>query len=174
MSNCTQWKPSPAKDFLSAENIDRADATVKEIFDMMFALDIRSMDAPLDDDGEFGPDDKTAIVGFSGSLRGCCQVRMNRLAAHTVALAMLGGLPVAEGDEPLNDALGELCNMLAGGWKNGIADVAAACALSSPTIISGFDYKIHMARPSTKLCRTYQFGAHMLHLTLYREIGSQT
>jgi chemotaxis protein CheX len=169
-----QLKTYPAKNFLSTENIDRADSTVKEIFDMMFGLDICVVDSPLDldNDGNTGPDEKTAIVGFSGSLRGSCQLRINRLAAHSIASAMLGGMPIADGDESLNDALGELCNMLAGGWKNGIADLAAACALSPPTIVSGLDYKIHMAKPSSKLCRTYQFGPHTLHLTLYREVGS--
>jgi chemotaxis protein CheX len=167
-----QLKIYPAKSFLTTENINRADSTVKEIFDMMFGLDIRVIDCPLDDDGQSEPDDKTAIVGFSGSLRGSCQLRINHLAAHSIASAMLGGTPIADEDESLNDALGELCNMLAGGWKNGIADLAAACALSPPTIVSGLDYKIHMAKPSSKLCRTYQFGPHTLHLTLYREVGS--
>jgi chemotaxis protein CheX len=175
VSNSTlQLKTYTAKNFLCTENIDRADSTVKEIFDMMFGLDIRVMDRPLDDSGKIEPDDKTAIVGFSGSLRGSCQLRINHVTAQSIASAMLGGTPIADGDESLNDALGELCNMLAGGWKNGIADLAAACALSPPTIVSGLDYKIHMARPSTKLCRTYQFGSHTLHLTLYREVGSQS
>lgn len=174
MSDLTlQVKPYPAKNFLCAENVNRADSTVKEIFDVMFGLDILVIDAPLDDDGQIEPDDRTAIVGFSGSLRGSCQLRISHLAAHSIASAMLGGTPIADEDESLNDALGELCNMLAGGWKNGIADLAAACALSPPTIVSGLDYKIHMAKPSTKLCRTYQFGPHIIHLTFYREVGSR-
>ena len=169
-----QLKAHPAKNFLCTENISRADSTVKEIFDMMFGLEIRVIDCPLDDDGQIEPDDKTAIVGFSGSLRGSCQLRINQLAAHSIASAMLGGIPVADDNESLNDALGELCNMLAGGWKNGIANLSAACALSPPTIVSGLDYKIHMAKPSEKLCRTYQFGPHTVHLTFYREIRTRS
>ncbi|HEV2646460.1 MAG TPA: chemotaxis protein CheX [Acidobacteriaceae bacterium] len=174
MSDSTlELKSSPAKNFLSTENITRADSTVKEVFDMMFGLEIKVLDADLDDSGQIQSDDKTAIVGFSGSLRGSCQLRINHQAAYSIASAMLGGTPIAEGDESLNDALGELCNMLAGGWKNGIADFASGCALSPPTIVSGLDYKIHMARPSTKLCRTYQFGPHTVHLSLYKEVGAQ-
>jgi chemotaxis protein CheX len=155
--------------FISSENADRADSTVKEIFDMMFGLDIRPVDLLPEDQDQTEPDERTAIVGFSGSLRGSCQLRISRIAAQSIASAMLGGPPTDVSDESLNDALGELCNMLAGGWKNGIPDLSARCALSSPTIISGCDYKIYMAKPSSKLCRTYQFGPHSLHLTLYRE-----
>lgn len=158
-----------AKEFFSVENADRADSTVKEIFDMMFGLDICVIDLPPDSNRATELDERTAIVGFSGSLRGSCQLRLSRDAAQSIASAMLGETTTAVSDESLNDALGELCNMLAGGWKNGIADLASACALSSPTIVSGFDYKIHMVKPSSRLSRTYRFGSHMLHLTFYRE-----
>jgi chemotaxis protein CheX len=164
-----QLKASPAGTFLSPINIERADATVKEIFEMMFGLEINVLTRALDDDGQGEPDERTAIIGFSGSLRGSCQLRLNGPAAQSITSAMLGETSVANTDESVNDAIGELCNMLAGGWKNGIANLSSACILSSPTIISGLDYKIHIAKPSSKLCRTYQFGPHTLRLTLYRE-----
>jgi chemotaxis protein CheX len=157
------------EDFLSVENLDRADAVVAEVFEMMFGFDIKVVDltshgCPLPD-----LDERTAIVGFSGSMRGSCQIRISVIAARAIASAMLGGIPIDDDDDSVNDALGELCNMLAGGWKNCVPSLSSECALSPPTVISGRDYKVHMSKPSAKLSRRYQFDTHMLHLTLYRE-----
>ncbi len=154
-----------ASDFLSPENIERADATVTEILAMMFGIAVEVIPTPIPTEpGEFT--DRTAIVGFSGSMRGSCQVQMSSAAAAAIASAMLGGTPVEE-DDSIDDALGELCNMLAGGWKNGIPSLAAECALSPPTVISGRDYKVHVTKPSTKFSRSYKFDAHTFCLTLH-------
>lgn len=153
------------QDFLSAENLDRADATVVEIFKMMFGFEVE-----VDADSTLGPsrelDERTAIVGFSGAMRGSCQIRIGLQAAQSIASAMLGGAPVEETSDSVNDALGELCNMLAGGWKNEIPGLSSECALSPPTVISGRDYMVHLSKPSVKLTRIYCFSGHTLHLTL--------
>jgi chemotaxis protein CheX len=159
----------PVEDFLSLRNLELADATVTEIFKLMFDFDIRTVE--LQNSGVFAcaPDERTAIVGFSGAMRGSCQIRITTSAAQSIASAMLGGVPVDEHDDSINDALGELCNMLAGGWKNSVPGLSSECALSPPTVISGRDYRVHMSKPSVKLSRTYQFDVHILHLTLCRE-----
>ena len=41
------------------------------------------------------------------------------------------------------DALGEVCNMVAGNFKNKIAGLGDGCMLSPPTIITGSDYTLH-------------------------------
>ncbi len=41
------------------------------------------------------------------------------------------------------DALGEVCNMVAGNFKNKIAGLGEGCMLSPPTVISGSDYNLH-------------------------------
>lgn len=157
------------EDFLSAENLDLADATVTEIFQMMFGFEI----GPKVDAVATPPappvDERTAIVGFSGSMRGSCQIRMTTPAAQSIASAMLGGAPIEDGDDSIDDALGELCNMLAGSWKSGIPALSSDCSLSPPTVISGQNYKVHVSKPSVKLSRIYQFDTHLLHLALYRE-----
>jgi chemotaxis protein CheX len=159
----------PVEDFLSPENLDRADTVVTEIFKMMFDLDIHPIDVSADVCTTAELDERTAIVGFSGAMRGSCQIRISVMAARSIASAMLGGVPIDDDDDSINDALGELCNMLAGGWKNRVPSLASECALSPPTVIYGRDYKVHMSKPSAKLSRGYQFGMHALHLTLYRE-----
>lgn len=155
-----------AQEFLSTENQKRADETVAEVFSMMLGYEVLPVDeAASGCDGK----ERTAIVGFSGSMRGTCEIRMTTLAARSVASAMLGGTPVEDGDDSIDDAIGELCNMLAGGWKNRIHTLSSDCALSPPTVISGGDYKVHTRQPSMKMARVYRFDVHTLHLTLHRE-----
>jgi chemotaxis protein CheX len=158
-----------AEDFVSAENLGRADATVTEIFKMMFGFDIEVGEFPSSDLPSSQSDERTAIVGFSGAMRGSCQIRISTCAARSIASAMLGDALIGEDDDSINDALGELCNMLAGGWKNINPALSSECALSPPTVISGCDYKVHRSKPSASLSRTYRFDIHTLHLTLYRE-----
>jgi chemotaxis protein CheX len=164
-------------DFLSTENEERADEAVGEVFSMMLGFEAKAVEwdasatAGSGATGEvFG---RTAIVGFSGAMRGSCEIRMDSLAAHAVCSAMIGDVSVDE-DESIDDAVGELCNMLAGGWKNRVPTLSSSCALSPPTVISGRAYKVHMSSPSTKFSRSYQFDVHALHLTLHREdaVGS--
>jgi chemotaxis protein CheX len=81
---------------------------------------------------------------------------------------MLGGMPIEPGEEDsIDDAVGEMCNMLAAGWKNRVDSLSSKCFLSPPTVISGRNYKVHMANSSAKVMRAYQFAAHTLHITLY-------
>jgi chemotaxis protein CheX len=156
------------QEFLSTENLSHADDAVVEVFSMMAGIEI----GPVAESAPDVPRDSnelTAIVGFSGAMRGTCEVRMTSLAARTVAAAMLGGPLAEEGDESIDGAFGELCNMLAGGWKGRVPLLTADCALSPPTVISGGNYKVHMRQPSVKVARIYRFDEHMLYLTLYRE-----
>jgi chemotaxis protein CheX len=166
MFNCDiDLKSSAAEAFLSTANIEHADASVMEVFSMVFGFEAEAIQTPDSDQSLCAVDERTAIVGFSGTMRGACQIRMSSLAASSIASAMLGGAPVAEGDDSIDDALGELCNMIAGGWKNGISSFCE-CTLSPPTVISGRNYKVHFHKLSMELSRFYKFNGHSLHLTL--------
>ena len=41
------------------------------------------------------------------------------------------------------EALGEICNMVAGNFKNKIAGLGDGCMLSPPSVITGDDYTVH-------------------------------
>ena len=137
----------------------------------MFALEIAPVGTTHTGDVTVIPNERTAIVGFSGPMRGSCRIHLTLLAAVAIASAMLGGVPVGSDDECVNDAIGELCNMFAGGWKNSIPALSSECSLSPPTVISGNDYKVHFRKPFLEIGRTYQFGSHLLHLILQCEGG---
>jgi chemotaxis protein CheX len=156
------------EDFLSGHNLTLIDETVAEVFAMMLGFATQAASAPPD---AVAPDlqERTAIVGFSGSMRGSCEVRMTLGAAREIASAMLGGAPIGEEDESVSDAVGELCNMIAGGWKNRVPSLSSLCALSPPTVVSGSRYRVHMSKPSAKIERAFHFEAYGFHLTLQCE-----
>ena len=60
--------------------------------------------------------DITAMVGLAGELQGMMSVRCTSAAACGMASAMLG-VEVNECDSDVHDALGEVCNMVAGNFK---------------------------------------------------------
>ena len=59
-----------------------------------------------------------------------------------MASRMLGVQPGEIGREGC-DAFGEICNMIAGNFKNKISGLGNGCMLSVPTIISGDHYNLH-------------------------------
>ncbi len=151
--------------FLSDGNHRLADEAVFEVFASMLGMPITLTEPqlPVPSEGE----ERTAIVGYAGAMRGFCEIQLNQAATSAVASAMLG-TPVDD-ECSLDDAIGELANMIGGGWKDRVPTLSSQCALSPPTIIMGRDYKVHTSRPSDRLTRTYQFGDHLLFLTLRRE-----
>jgi chemotaxis protein CheX len=55
---------------------------------------------------------------------------------------MLGEDPGAAPDSLL-DAMGEVCNMVAGNFKSKLLGVPDSCMLSVPTVITGGDYDLY-------------------------------
>jgi chemotaxis protein CheX len=85
--------------------------------------------------------DVTAMVGLAGRLSGLLSVRCNGKAASLMASKMLG-LPLDKVSSEIADAMGEVCNMVAGNFKNKISGLAEGCMLSPPTVITGSDYTV--------------------------------
>ena len=62
-------------------------------------------------------------------------LQMPPSAARRLTGALLGA-EGAWGDEMLDDAVGELCNMVAGRWKSSLG-LAARCHLAAPAVSRG-------------------------------------
>lgn len=79
------------------------------------------------------------MVGLAGALCGILTVSCNKKTAFDVAKCMLGP-EIAESEEQVSDALGEVCNMIAGNFKNKLSNASQTCMLSVPTVIKGEEY----------------------------------
>lgn len=94
--------------------------------------------------------DVTAMVGLAGQLCGVLSVRCSGKAAALMTSKMLGVALDKVGSD-VADALGEVCNMVAGNFKNKIDGLAEGCMLSPPTVITGSDYTLRSQGDSPAL-----------------------
>jgi len=85
--------------------------------------------------------DITATVGLAGQLCGVLSVRCDRRATALIASKMLG-VDMDRVGPDVSDVLGEICNMVAGNFKNKVAGIGDSCVLSLPTITVGSDYNL--------------------------------
>lgn len=90
--------------------------------------------------------DTTAIVGLAGALCGMTSIRCSGDSASKLASRMLGG-DAGSNPSTIGDALGELCNMVAGNFKSKFSTLADHCMLSVPTVIRGEDYSMQPIDP---------------------------
>lgn len=141
------------------------DSSVEEVFQLMLGVACRLEDTPSPAEDE----SVTAVVGFGGALSGACLFRSGGLSATRIAACMTG-TEFAAIDDTVQDAIGEICNMLAGTWKGRVPELAANCGLSVPAVITGRNYNLHVqAPPKFKLVRSYSFPGGRFDVTIICE-----
>jgi chemotaxis protein CheX len=109
--------------------------------------------------------DIVAIVGMAGALCGMTVVRCSTAAARSLGSRMLGEDGPVE-DTTLCDALGEICNMIAGNFKSKIDALADGCQLSVPTVISGGDFNLRSAAADDAIRVALGLDGHPIQVTL--------
>jgi chemotaxis protein CheX len=117
----------------------------REVFELMLGCQLA-----VNSTAEQPTPEVTAMVGLAGMLCGVLSVRCNGKAAALMTSKMLGVDLDKVGPE-VSDALGEVCNMVAGNFKNKIAGLAEGCMLSPPTVVTGSDYSLHSLAESPGL-----------------------
>lgn len=128
------------------------DASVDETFALMLGCGCRRVpEAKLDGEASL-----IAVVGFGGILSGACVVRCSTQAAMKMAACMTGTEFTAV-DATVQDAIGEVCNIVAGSWKSKIPELASNCGLSVPAVIAGTEYRLRIHPPEFKLHHIYSF-----------------
>lgn len=138
------------------------DTGVREVFELMLGVRCsRCAAEKLAREGE----SVTAVVGFGGLLSGACVFRLTSETARKVAGHMTG-MQFDEVDDTVKDAIGEVCNMLAGAWKGKVPELAANCGLSVPAVITGRDYNLHVQAPEFQLSHAYSFDDETFAVTI--------
>ena len=82
----------------------------------------------------------TGMVGIAGPLSATFSLRCSMGAATFIASKMLD-VSREEAAEQKCDAIGEICNMVAGYFKAKIG-LGDACQLSLPTVLAGTNYQV--------------------------------
>lgn len=84
----------------------------------------------------------TGMVGLAGTYTGILSIHCPQDLALRITSNMLG-LEVNEAGEDVNDALGEIANMLGGYVKQILSKGGLDINLSIPTVISGAEYTVN-------------------------------
>jgi chemotaxis protein CheX len=101
------------------------------------------------------------MVGFLGDINGLIYVYLPEPFADLCTGKLLGMTPAElkeSGVETVNDAVGELTNMIVGVFKNGLCDFGYACKLTIPSIMRGSNFAVELKRPSAR--HVFVFDSH--------------
>jgi chemotaxis protein CheX len=121
------------------------DTSAREVFELMLGCCL-TVPTPAED----AKLDVTSMVGLAGQLSGVLSVRCGQKAAMLMTSKLLG-VALDKMSPEVADALGEVCNMVAGNFKNKITGLAEGCMLSPPTVITGEDYVLQSMSGSPAL-----------------------
>jgi chemotaxis protein CheX len=140
--------------------VTRLDSAVSEVFEMMLATSCRPLDGEVDTvDGRI-----VARIQFTGSLAGECLLYASKATAEQTAGALLG--PVTGSDDPMvDDAIGELCNMIAGGWKSRLGSPDSSCLISVPAVTRDKQEELNSSFEKT-FSRNYSFQGNVFGVVL--------
>lgn len=116
------------------------DAT-KEVFSTMVMMD-PSDDYPMKEPVNRFKCSITGMVGFAGTYSGVISMHCPVSLAMKITSNMLG-MECDEVNEDLNDAIGEISNMLGGSVKQVLSKGGLDVKLSIPTVIAGEDYTVN-------------------------------
>lgn len=113
----------------------------KEVFNTMVMIDLEDS-YPLREPVTKFHCSVTGMVGLAGTYTGILSIHCPQTFALRITSNMLG-MDVEEVGEDVNDALGEIANMLGGYVKQILSKGGLDINLSIPTVISGEDYTIN-------------------------------
>ena len=130
--------------------------SVLEVFETMLGVRCEVAKSQASEGAGEAAESVTAVVGFGGILSGACVITCDAPAARQIASRMTG-MEFEALDDVVKDAMGEVCNMVAGAWKGRLPELAANCGLSVPAVITGRDYNLHMQSPEFSVHQVYRF-----------------
>ena len=138
------------------------ESATREVFDVMLKSPLEPLGA-----GTPGNAELIAMVGLSGRMAGVVSVHCTSAGAREIAAKMLQG-PPPEGQEEdtARDAVGEVCNMVAGSFKTKLGTAGDDCKLSVPTIVAGAQCSMTPQNQGTHVEVPFQFAGSPLRIVL--------
>ena len=114
-------------------------------------------------------------VGFIGVVTGVVFVYSTVSFARKVARGMLGPEHTTNGEEMVNDAFGEITNMIVGHIKSRLADRGMTCVLTIPSILRGSNFTIEPTSSTRRRISTFRCAGNQVVVeVLLKPNSSQT
>jgi chemotaxis protein CheX len=132
-------------------------SAVTDVVKTMLSQDVRSI--PLDkrflSDGQH----LASCVGFIGEMTGVIYLYAASSHASRMTAALLGISEVEiEGDNMVNDSMGELTSMVVGKFKAALGEHGHACVLTIPSIVRGNSFSIGAVSSITRRVLCFRCG----------------
>lgn len=147
---------------LSDANLTEEDVRAKiaeitrGVFSTMVMLDVVDQQ-PLTEPVVSFHETMTSMVGLAGSHSGILALHCPKNLALRATSSMLG-MEVTEIDDDVNDAMGEIANMVGGDVKHIFSPKGADINLSIPTVIYGSDYVLESMSSAESLVIPFDCG----------------
>ncbi len=140
----------------------------KEVFETMIFMDIARNP---EDENPIEHDSFLGTITFNGDLEGCLGICCSETCAGTIAANMLGLEPTEISKEDINDAMGEVANMIMGSIKSRIQNAVGSIRVSIPSVVRGCKLENNLGEASVKVLEKVSFeGEHTAELSfLYRQ-----
>ena len=137
------------------------DEAVEEVFRLMLGMECAPVNECPAEEGKL----ISAVIGLAGAMSGICVLSSDETVTLRMVEAMTGAM-VSGLSDTVKDAIGEICNMVAGAWKARQPLLASECMLSTPTVVTGTNYQLHNLRPEFRIERFYCFEEQSFAVTI--------
>ena len=162
-----------ASPLLIDEVRDLLKGSVAEVFRTM--LNIESQEAPLMDFRRCDEQLVAGSIGFIGDLNGVVYIYVKEPFAKNLACRMMGMTESElEGEEIVNDAVGELSNIIVGAVKSRLCDAGNPCVLTIPSIVRGRGFGAEPTCSSKCRLFTLTCGADQVLVELLMNVFPRT
>ena len=138
-----------------------------EIFTGMVMMEISVAGEPLETLGVL-KQSITGMVGLAGTHKGVLAVHFPKQVALDVTSSFLG-MDVEDFNEDVQDAIGEIANMLGGNLKTILSDRGKDIHLSLPSTIFGDEYAISSQAEVDQLILSFQAPAGTFYVEVELE-----
>ncbi len=149
----------------SIRMIDQLDELVTQAVARAFDTMLNVKVAPETSDATLwnGEPHVAGSVGFIGKLTGVVYIYSSATFAREITGQLLGlKIEEIEGEEMVNDAIGELTNMVVGQIKSQLSDRGMPCVLTIPSIVRGSQFVVESMSSTTRRFNTFKCGNHRL------------
>ncbi len=125
------------------ELLEKIIESTREIFLSMIMMEVVAS-SELITESSIHEDSITGLIGLAGTHKGVLAIHMPNKVAIAVTSSFLG-MEVEEINEDVEDAIGELANILGGNVKAFLSENGRDISLSLPSTITGEKYNFQMA-----------------------------
>ena len=139
----------------------------KEIFSTMVMMEISVNGEPMTKSLPL-TESITGVIGLAGTHKGVLAIHIPNKVAMAITSSFLG-MDVDEINEDVEDAIGELANMLGGNVKSILSENGRDINLSLPSTITGRQYDFQPTKDADRIIIPFQCEAGEFSIDLQLE-----